>query len=332
LGGGTAEAWGINDKGQVVGWASTTGGDADAVGWKVAGTPILDLQVGANSCALRINNTGQIVGTAPLSPSAQAFFWDPLSQTAQTLVNSLGGAQSWGNAINDQGQVVGNALDGSGNQLAYLWDPGTKTMHNLGTLGTGAQSWANAINYTGQIVGTSENGVLISGDKQYRPFLRDPATGSLQDLGDLGGGWGAAYAINNRGQVAGWASVLVTIGQIVYNYPHAFFLPAAGQQMQDLGTLTGTVSNAWWMNELGQVVGQFGDNTLSSTVGRAFVWTPGDTMQDLNNLVMNLPTGVTLACAYGINSRGQIVGSTSNDRAFLLTPINALPWLPLLLN
>ena len=42
-------------------------------------------------------------------------------------------------------------------------------------------------------------------------------------------------------------------------------------------------------------------------------------MQDLNNLVVNLPAGVTLRRALGINDPGDIVGVTGNGRAFLVS-------------
>ena len=43
-------------------------------------------------------------------------------------------------------------------------------------------------------------------------------------------------------------------------------------------------------------------------------------MQDLNNLVVNLPAGVHLNYAFAINKRGEIAGYTNNS-VFKLTPI-----------
>jgi hypothetical protein len=57
-------------------------------------------------------------------------------------------------------------------------------------------------------------------------------------------------------------------------------------------------------------------------------------MQDLNNLVKNLPAGVTLREAHAINKAGQIAGvaevvqgANTFYRAFLLTPA-ATAWIP----
>ena len=63
----------------------------------------------------------------------------------------------------------------------------------------------------------------------------------------------------------------------------------------------------------------------------AFLWTPSEGLQDLNNLVVNLPAGVHLNYAFAINNRGEIAGYTNNS-VFKLTPIVPLPSLLLLLD
>lgn len=55
-------------------------------------------------------------------------------------------------------------------------------------------------------------------------------------------------------------------------------------------------------------------------------------MLDLTSLVQNLPAGVVLWAAHGINDRGQIIASAANSgHGFLLTPITPLAALDLLL-
>jgi probable HAF family extracellular repeat protein len=91
--------------------------------------------------------------------------------------------------------------------------------------------------------------------------------------------------------------------------------------MQDLGTLGGTWSHAYGINNAGQVVG---DSLLSDNVTvHNFLYT-GGTMYDLNNLIPS-SSGWVLDSVYGINDSGQIVGAgTYNNQAFpqavLLTP------------
>jgi probable HAF family extracellular repeat protein len=127
-----------------------------------------------------------------------------------------GGAQTaQAEAINNRGQVVGNAyLPGSPYQHAVLWSGGTIT--DLGSLG--AYSYAASINDSGEIVGTTASGKSATGDWLQVPFRY--AHGTMTDLGQLGqgvmtdlnallpsnSGWDLQYAmdINNRGQIVGW--------------------------------------------------------------------------------------------------------------------------------
>jgi probable HAF family extracellular repeat protein len=85
--------------------------------------------------------------------------------------------------------------------------------------------------------------------------------------------------------------------------------------MIDLGTLGGTPSTGYGINNLGQVTGE-----SFTTAGEfhAFLSSNGQ-MIDLNN-VIEPALGVTLNIARGINDQGRIVANSS-DRALLLTPI-----------
>ncbi len=76
-----------------------------------------------------------------------------------------------------------------------------------------------------------------------------------------------------------------------------------------------------------QVVGY----STSATGVRAFLYR-GGVMYDLNDLVVNLPAGVVLACAYGINDRGRIISqSGGSPHGYLLTPVSPQAGLDLLL-
>ena len=63
-----------------------------------------------------------------------------------------GGTESFGVAINDHGEVTGNA-NASGQLPAFVWSRGQ--MIDLGTLG-GGQSSARAINNHGRVTGSSQ--------------------------------------------------------------------------------------------------------------------------------------------------------------------------------
>jgi len=102
--------------------------------------------------------------------------------------------------------------------------------------------------------------------------------------------------------------------------PHAF-LYNNGTPV-DLGTLGGTLSLGFGINNAGQVVGLA--YLSGDQAEHAFLYVPGKGMMDLNSLVGN-GSGRELHVATAINDGGQIVGSGSisngDEHAFLLTPI-----------
>ena len=143
------------------------------------------------------------------------------------------------------------------------------------------------------------------------------------DLGTLGGSSSGANAVNNRGQVVGGAlnAIPDPFGatfnqQFIFETVPFYFFPVMtqshaflwqGGQMQDLGTLGGPDSLAWFVNESGQVAGQSTvDSIPSPTTGvptvDVFFWDHGK-MIDIGNL------GGTFSFVAGLNNRGQMTGT-----------------------
>lgn len=207
---------------------------------------------------------------------------------------------------------------------------GGYTFVDLGTFGGAVDSHAYGINDAGQIVGD-----MRTTTGEIHGFVWQK--GSVQDIGSLGGGYSRARAINNRGQVVGDASLASGVR-------HAFLWEKG--RMRDLGTIGEGASAARAINDRGQIVGEF---TASDDNGHAFLWEKGH-MIDLgapaggssSALAINaagqivgiayypeqdqvlavrwehsglVPLG-TLAgdsqsTAFGINNRGQVVGTSS---------------------
>ena len=309
----------INNTGMVVGFADTAihnpsnpeGFVFHAFRWRRG--PLRDLGTlpgGVNSLADWSNNAGEVAGISengridPLLgiPQGRGVLWRKGGQIVN--LGTLGGHESLAAYINNRGQIAGWAanrkrdpfsLFGWGTQTrAFLWHKGI--MRDLGTLG-GPDALAVIVNNHGQVAGTSYTNSRPNPDTgipTQDPFLW--THGTMVDLGTLGGTFGFATTLNNRGQVAGQSN-------LAGNQTAHPFLWSRGK-LTDLGTLGGTSGTAIWMNNAGEVVG--GATTKADKASHAFFWRKGK-MTDLGTI-----NGDTCSVAHFMNSRGQVVG-TSGD-------------------
>lgn len=281
--------------------------------------------------ATDINNHGQAVGTLGDTHFPNAVTWDTRRPTqAPTYLpfhaECCTYMASWGNAINDRGQVVGEdtyraalwngtsrpvLLDGefASARALGLNDAGAIVgssvfadaagigmratlwdasggRHNLGTLG-GNESQARAINEAGTVAGMST--VAGTGFQPHATLWQGDTRV------DLGAGW--AYNLNDRGQVVGVAGERA----VMWNGTQPTFLDRVGSAAVD-------VNNHGW------AVGGFSDD-VTGEPARAMLWRDGLSI-DLNRFLSqgHRDAGWHLDYATAINDHGWIVGTAFNSQ------------------
>lgn len=319
LGGTPTTASGINDLGEVVGYATTAGQTPLTLGFLYRSkTRSFMVLSGSNTFPRAISPDGSyIVGAATHlgGPVLRAMVYDVRLGT-YTYPGAAGPAPDLASDVFAVHftpftglTLVGKSFPSPGSPLpeATRWTGLDLIRQGQG----GITRAANGVNGYGVFVGEKDLGGGAVGG-----FATFPGSGIL-DLPSLGGTQTRPAAINNLNQIVGRASLP---GDDNF---HAFLVKAGAPSLVDLGAFGPSAnrnSSATAINLHGQVVGwsEFQDD---SDDRRAFLYENGR-MIDLNTLLALKDRDVVLTEATGINRYGQIVG---------FGVMNGLPF-PFLLN
>jgi len=256
-------------------------------------TDLGTLPGGNSSFPTGINSNGAVTGYASVGSQSHAFLWTAAAGIQDLGVLS-GDLASWGQAINDSGEIVGGSYSVAGTFRAFRW---TKA-GGMQDLGVGVENgFALGVNNAGQIVGYTD---FVGGT--VSAFLWTTSSGG-QNLGTLGGSTSTAYGINDSGEVVGYSTLAGD------NTDHAFVWTQSGG-MQDIDTLVGNTSTiAYGINASGIIAGLA--LTSSGSQNAAIEWSPAHKMRILG--------AGKQSAGLAINASGEIVGQTGK-------PTNALLW------
>jgi probable HAF family extracellular repeat protein len=322
FGGTTSFARAVNNLGQVTGNAqqdtSQPAPRLIAFSWSPPEGPLVPLGVlpGSNnfSRGYAINDAGVIVGESD-NNTPQAFRWDPINGMTG-LIRLLGdNFNGVAHGINNSGVIVGISGNGITSRPTQWSASGLPT--DLGSIDGVNTSFGRAwfIHDSGTVVGFSADGINIA--PKATMWLGGAGGQIINLLSLLPDSRSEAYAVNSNNVAVGYAVNGSTGGGTPIRRAVRWEVVGGVPQIQELGSLGMTFSEAMDIADDGTIVG-LATNILGLSQA-AWIYRNG-TMEDLNS-VFTPPAGWVLTAANSINSRGDIAGWGSlngSTRAFLL--------------
>lgn len=205
--------YGINNSGQLVGTSRNASNVSRATLFAIGSAPVDKGSPAGGATALSdINNSSIACGYSLGIGGAKAFRYNLSNDQVELLPDLPSGADSYGDAINDSGVVVGTGGAADSNYHATAWNGAAITDLTTGqTLPSGhIYSEALAINNLGVIVGfsTTDPNANYYQDPNQRAFIhRNGLLVDLNAITALPSGYvlKTATGINDHGQITGFA-------------------------------------------------------------------------------------------------------------------------------
>lgn len=196
---GDSGASDINDSGQVVGtgWYTHPNGAVYPRAF-IGGTGGITILPVPDNCwrmdAAGLNDSGQITGWAGCG-CRQAFIGNA---SGATRIPIGGWTATFGNRINNAGQIAGEGWTSEDNHISQAWIGGAGGVIAIPLLPGWTTSSGYDINDAGEVVGTGDGG----------GWIWDAANGSRALTDVVPSGWviSNAYGINSKGQIVAYAT------------------------------------------------------------------------------------------------------------------------------
>lgn len=255
--------------------------------------------------AARVNDRGLFAGVSYSDPNDigtfRAVSWTPRSNLFQHLPTLGANLAAQAYDINEDGWVVGMAHEPDGSWRPALW-------HAWG--GLTMLFGDNAVepgSYTAEAYAINDHRTVVGYYCMYitcferKGFILQ-ANGTLGQVPGLGGNITAPTAINNNGQVAGWATGPGGAERAFTWHPNT-------GPVDLFDTVPVGHSRALAINDRGQIVGTYLTGPGSNGQVRGFLHDPETGLWDIGNLH---PTTSTSTTALDINEDGVITGWSVN--------------------
>jgi probable HAF family extracellular repeat protein len=247
---------------------------------------------GGSSQAAAINDKGVVLGNWTTAAGQNRGFIYYHGKPRD--IGTIPGRGTGFTDINNAGYItaVGTVPNSSQGSHSFLRAP-NGTFRDIGHLPSeNPLTYAQRLNNRNQITGAS--GPLTFPDQPLRAFIW--SKGVIRDLGDLGTEPNSGLAINDRGQITGYATVLTGFrNQTAFLYSNGRLVDIDGRPATEARFSAGT-----GINNLGHIVGT--SNHLSGFIYR------GKRMQSLNALV-DPKLGWNITSPQAINDAGQIAAN-----------------------
>jgi len=310
----------------------------DASGNTVAVTPgsaIWSISSGGSYLTLTKDGIGnavavgaaQVVATVDGVSSAQASITvvagGKTGEYRLVPINTVAGVYNLG--INASGEVAGNTLDKSGNNLAFVWTEA----NGVADLSLGSFQFPNnftvaqAINDAGQIVGSGFHFITPGAGYLQPVFWPSGAATPVEPTqtfgsGNLNAGQTSLLGINNSGAMVGNTNTgFVNNSKATYwSSPNA--VPVSLAQGSSAGSAAAAI------NSSGEIVGELQSLNESGSPTHACIWTSSSAAPTM----LKELSGGTSSQAIAVNASGEIVGTeteASGLHVLLWTSSSATP-------